>query len=199
MTEKEKMLSGKLYYGMDEELFSLRQNAKRVLFEYNNTNPDFIDKSKELLKTIIPKIGNDFFMEPPFRCDYGLNIEIGDYFYSNYNLTILDCARVKIGNHVMFGPNVSIFTAGHPVDKDMRNKELEYAFGITIGNDVWIGGNTTILPGVTIGDNVVIGAGSVITKDIDSNVVAFGNPCKTYRKIDESDKLCYYKNMPYEN
>lgn len=136
--------------------------------------------------------------EPPFRCDYGYNIEIGENFYSNYNCTILDCAKVTIGNNVLFAPNVSLFTAGHPIDATLRAQEYEYAFPITIGNDVWIGGNTVINPGVTIGSNVVIGSGSVITKDIPSNCIAAGNPCRVIRDITEEDKQYYYKKLKFD-
>ena len=137
-------------------------------------------------------------MESPFYCDYGSNIEVGENFYANFNCTILDVAKVVIGKNVMFAPNVSIYTAGHPIHPDSRNSGYEYGIGVTIGNNVWVGGNATINPGVHIGDNVVIGAGSVVTKDIEANSIAVGNPCKVLRKITEEDKKYYYKNLEFD-
>lgn len=198
MTEKEKMIAGQAYYSFGEELFEERQNAKELVFAFNACMPKEVEKRNEILKKLLGKTGKHFFIEPPFRCDYGYNIEIGEDFYANYNLVILDCAPVKIGNNVLLAPNVSIFTAGHPIDKDLRKKGIEYAREIIIGDDVWIGGNTVINPGVTIGSNVVIGAGSVITRDVPDNVVAVGNPCKILRKITQEDKKYYFKNLKIE-
>jgi len=144
------------------------------------------------------KTKETFFIEPPFRCDYGYNIEIGNNFYSNYNLIILDCAKVIIGDNVMLGPNVGIYTAGHPLHHETRNTLYEFAFPVTIGDNVWIGGNVVINPNVNIGKNTVIGSGSVVTKDISDNVIAVGNPCKVLRKITEDDKLYYYRRMKFE-
>jgi len=151
-----------------------------------------------VLKKLLGKTKNNFYVEPPFRCDYGYNIQIGEKFYANYNLIILDCAKVIIGDNVLIGPNVSIFAAGHPLHHERRNQEYEYAFPINIGHNVWIGGNVVINPGITIGDNSVIGSGSIITKDIPGNVIAKGNPCKVLREITEGDKLNYYKNLKFE-
>ncbi|MDO4880157.1 MAG: sugar O-acetyltransferase [Capnocytophaga sp.] len=197
MTEKEKMLSGKLYLSNDQTLAQELKKCKSLIFKYNQTPPSEIHEKEILISQIIGKIGKNFHIESPFFCDYGYNIEIGDNFYANHNVIILDCAKVKIGNNVFLAPNVSLFTAGHPIDFEKRNQSLEYAFPITIGNNVWIGGNTTITPNVTIGNNVVIGAGSVITKDIPDNVIAFGNPCKVHREINEEDKKYYFKNLEY--
>lgn len=199
MTEKEKMLNGKAYLSFGEELFEERQYAKDLIFEFNSLSPREVEKRNTILRELLGKTGKNFFMEQPFRCDYGYNIEIGENFYSNYNLTILDCAKVKIGDNVMFAPNVSLFTAGHPVHHEPRNSGLEYAFPITIGNNVWIGGGVIVNPDVTIGDNVVIGSGSVVTKDIPSNVIAAGNPCKVIRKITEEDKDKYFKDLKIED
>lgn len=135
------------------------------------------------------KVKGSFFIEPPFRCDYGYNIDVGENFYANYNCTILDCAQVLIGDNVLFGPNVSLFTAGHPIHLETRHEGLEFALPIVIGNDVWIGGGTIVNPGVTIGHNVVIGSGSVVTKHIPSDSIAVGNPCKVMRKITDRDRL----------
>lgn len=198
MTEKEKMLNGKPYKSFGKELFDERQYAKEMLFEYNNLRPNEIDKRNEIIKKLFGKADDNFFIEPPFRCDYGYNISIGKNFYSNYNCTILDCAKVTIGDNVMFAPNVSLFTAGHPIHFEPRNEGVEYAFPITIGDNVWIGGGVIINPDITIGDNVVIGSGSVVTKDIPSNSIAVGNPCKVIREITDEDKQYYFKNFKIE-
>lgn len=188
-SEKEKMISGKLYKAFDKELLNERQYAKEQIFNFNSFRPNEVAKRNEVIKMLFGKTKNTFCIEPPFRCDYGYNIEIGENFYSNYNLIILDCAKVIIGDNVLIGPNVSIYTAGHPVHYEIRNQEYEYALPIHIGNNVWIGGNVIINPGITIGDNSVIGSGSVISKDIPGNVIAAGNPCKVLREIMEDDKL----------
>lgn len=198
MTEKEKMLEGKLYKAFGEELAEERQYAKELVFDFNGLHPRKIEERNEIIKKLFHKIGNNLYIEPPFRCDYGYNIFVGDNFYSNYNCTILDCAKVTIGDNVLFAPNVSLFTAGHPVHHELRNTGFEYAFPITIGDNVWIGGGVIINPGITIGNDVVIGAGSVVTKDIPDNVIAVGNPCKVLRKITDNDKTCYFKKLRVE-
>ena len=152
-----------------------------ILFDFNNLRPKDLDKREEIIKKLFRKTGKDFYIESPFYCDYGFNITIGENFYANHNLVILDGAEVIIGDNVFIAPNVGIYTAGHPIDIEQRNKGIEYAKSIKIGNNVWIGGNVCIMPGVTIGDNVTIGAGAVVTKDIPSNVTAFGNPCKVHK------------------
>lgn len=134
---------------------------------------------------------------PPFHCDYGKNIEVGENFFANYNCIILDVAKVTIGKNVMFAPNVSIYTAGHPIHPDSRNSGYEYGIPVTIGDNVWIGGSVVINPGVTIGNNVVIGSGSVVTKDIPDNVIAVGNPCRVIREITEEDRKYYYKDRTF--
>lgn len=190
---KEQMTSGDPYFANSPELASLRQHAQRTCYRYNQIDPKNYKERKSVIKGLFGATTNMFHIEQPFYCDYGFNIEIGDHFFSNYHLTILDGAPVKIGNNVMFGPNVSIYTAGHPIHHEIRNTNLEYALPVTIGNNVWIGGNVVINPNISIGDNTVIGSGSVITKDIPSNVVAVGNPCKVIRKIEEKDKEFYYQ------
>jgi maltose O-acetyltransferase len=188
-SEKEKMISGKLYKAFGKELLNERQYAKEQIFRFNSFHPQEIDKRNEVIKMLLGKTKNSFFIEPPFRCDYGYNIEIGENFYSNYNLIILDCAKVIIGDNVLIGPNVGIYTAGHPLHYEIRKQEYEFALPVRIGNNVWIGGNVVLNPGITIGDNSVIGSGSVVTKDIPGNVIAAGNPCKVIREITENDKL----------
>ena len=180
MTEKDKMLAGKAYLASEEQLVKERQYAKQVLFKFNNMDPVLVEERHNLLRELLGQTKENFYFEPPFRCDYGYNIEIGNNFYANYNLTILDCAKVKIGDNVLIAPNVSLFTAGHPIHHEPRNQEYEYALPIMIGNNVWIGGNTVVNPGVKIGDNCVIGSGSVVTKDIPANSIAVGNPCRVH-------------------
>lgn len=197
-SEKEKMISGKPYKAFGDELLAERQYAKEMIFDFNSLRPNQIDERNEILKRLLGKTKDKYFIEPPFRCDFGYNIEIGENFYSNYNLIILDCAPVKIGDNVLIGPNVSIYTAGHPLHYEIRNQEYEYAFPITIGDNVWIGGNVVINPGVSIGENSVIGSGSVVTKDIPNNVIAIGNPCKVLRVITDDDKHYYFKNLKIE-
>ena len=142
--------------------------------------------------------GKQFVLEAPFRCDYGYNIHLGENFFANYNLVILDCARVSIGKNALIGPDVGIYTAGHPVHPVPRSRDLEFALPITIGDNVWIGGKVLINPGISIGDNAVIGSGSVVTRDIPSNVIALGNPCKVLREIKEKDREYYYKNRRFD-
>lgn len=185
-TEKEKMLAGELYdANHDQQLIAERQKIQELCYEYNTLKPSNMFWRKEHMKKILGKTKGEFFVEQPFMCDYGYNIEIGENFYSNHNLTILDANWVKFGDNVFVGPNCAFYTAEHPIDYKERNKGLEYAKPIIIGNNVWIGGNVVVLSGVKIGDNVVIGAGSVVTNDIPSNSVAVGNPCKVMRKIEE--------------
>lgn len=186
--EKDKMLSGELYKSFDAELLAERQRAKEIVFRYNSLQPSMIEERNELLKSLFGSVKVNFFIEPPFRCDYGCNIEIGENFYANYNLVILDCAKVTIGDNVLIGPNVGIYTAGHPLHFELRNEEWEFACPITIEDNVWIGGNVVLNPGVTVGRNSVVGSGSVVTKDIPANVVAAGNPCRVIREITDADK-----------
>lgn len=197
-TEKQKMLSGVAYQAGDAELSKDRLKAREIVFEFNNLAPKFFKQRKELLKRLFGKTERMFYVEPPFRCDYGYNIEIGDNFYANFNLVILDCAKVTIGNNVFIAPNVAIYTAGHPIHAHLRDQEVEWAQPVTIGNSVWIGGNVVINAGITIGSNVVIGSGSVVTKDIPDNMLAFGNPCKVIRAITDEDKDYYYKDFKLE-
>lgn len=184
MTNKEKMINGELYDGYDEELGIERAKAKDLCFEFNNSYPSDAKKKNEILNKLLGKIGNNVLICQPFYCDYGCNIEIGNNFFSNHNLVILDCAKVIFGDNVFIGPNCTFNTPKHPLDAKTRNKFLEYAFPIKVGNNVWIASNVTVCPNVNIGDNVVIGAGSVVTKDIPSNSLAFGVPAKVIKKLD---------------
>lgn len=182
MKEKEKMLRSELYNSNDKELFNELLKAKKACVKYNNLFLDDMEKGNEIIRNLFNSTGKEFLIMPNFHCDYGFNISIGEKFYANHNLVILDCNKVSFGDNVFIGPNCGFYAATHPIDKDVR-KELEYSKPIKVGNDVWIGGGVTVLPGVTIGDNVVIGAGSVVTKDIPSNVVAYGNPCRVVKNI----------------
>ncbi|MGX2951385.1 sugar O-acetyltransferase [Ursidibacter sp. B-7004-1] len=194
--EKQKMLSGKLYDASEKTLVQARLRAKEIIFEINQLPPSKIAERNFLFCKLFAE--NDrFHIEPPFRCDYGSNIYLGDNFYANYNCTMLDCAEIKIGKNVMFAPNVSLFTAAHPIDPNKRNSGVEFALPITIGDNVWIGGNSVIMPNVTIGNNVVIGAGSVVTKNIPDNCVAVGNPCKVLRTLNEQDQIYYFKERKF--
>lgn len=188
MTQKERMLSGKLYIGADEELRRGFKKSHELTRRFNQTTEDELDIRREILTELLKKVGNNAYIEPPFYCDYGSQITVGDNFYANCYLIVLDQCDIKIGDNVFIGPRVGIYSAGHPIDAEVRNSQLEFGKPITIGNDVWIGGNTVINPGVTIGDNVVIGSGSVVTKDIPSNCIAVGNPCKVLRPITDKDK-----------
>lgn len=197
-SEKSKMIAGKPYLAFEKELVIERQVARDLVFEFNTLGPRANKKRKQILKGLFGKTKRNFFIEPPFHCDYGYQIEIGDNFYANFNLVVLDCAKVTFGDNVLIGPNVGIYTAGHPIHPVKRNEGFEYALPISIGNNVWIGGHVVINPGITIGDNSVIASGSVVTKDIPANVIAMGNPCKVYREITEEDKLYYFKKLPFE-
>ena len=200
-SEKELMLSVQLHKALDDELFKDSRKARRLTRLFNNSNEDDLEYRTDLLKQLFKTVGENIYIEPSFHCDYGSNISVGNNFYANYDCIILDVCDVSIGNNVFLAPRVSIFTAGHPIDADVRNELLEFGKPVTIGNSVWIGGNTVINPGVTIGNNVVIGSGSVVTKDIPDNVIAVGNPCRVLREITEEDKVYWNKKREeyYQN
>ncbi|MDE6953444.1 MAG: sugar O-acetyltransferase [Erysipelotrichales bacterium] len=193
MTEKEKAKLGLLYdANYDEEILKERERINDLCFEYNSLKPSMHHQRKELIKTILKQTKENFTIMSPFYCDLG-NMIIGENFYSNYNLVVLDGATVTFGDNVFIAPNCCFSTAGHPIDAKQRNQGLEFAYPITVGDNVWFGAHVTVLPGVKIGNNSVIGAGSVVTKDIPDNVIAVGNPCKVLRKINEEDKNKYKK------
>ncbi|GFP76997.1 sugar O-acetyltransferase [Clostridium fungisolvens] len=198
MNQKERMLAGLPYKAWLDGLSEERMENKLKVHEYNLLSPDEKDKIERLIKNILGKTGDNIVVEQPFHCDYGKNIEVGNNFFANYNLTILDVGKVVIGKNAQFAPNVSLYTAGHPLHPDSRNSGYEYGIGITIGDNVWLGGNVVVNPGVHIGNNVVIGSGSVVTKDIPDNVIAVGNPCKVIREITEEDRKYYYKNYEFD-
>ena len=193
MTEKEKMLNHQLYdANYDQDLKAERAKAKDLCYEYNQLRPSDQAGHQRVMKQLLGKTKENFTIEPPFWCDYGYNIEVGENFYANHNLIILDGAKVIFGDNVFIAPNCGFHTAGHPIDHERRNQGLEYAYPIIVGDNVWIGAGVQVMPGVTIGSNVVIGGGSVVVKDIPSNSVAVGNPCKVIRTITEEDrKKCW--------
>lgn len=197
MTQKERMLKGLPYLSNEDGLFEERQSAKELCYRVNNCAPSDIESRNKYLRILLPNAKKSIYIEPPFRCDYGYNIHIGENFYANYNLIVLDCAKVTIGDNVLIGPNVCITTAGHPIHH-LSRKRYEYADEVKIGNNVWIGANVVINPGVIIGDNSVIGSGSVVTKNIESDVVAVGNPCRILRKITDKDREYYYKDRKFD-
>lgn len=198
MNHKERMLAGLPYKAWKDGLPEEQMENKKRIYEYNLCPPDQTEKIDRLIRAILGKAGKNISFLAPFHCDYGKNIKVGNNFYANYNCIILDVGPVIIGDNVMFGPNVSLLTAGHPVHPVSRNSGYEYGLGITIGNNVWIGGHTVVNPGLSIGDNAVIGSGSVVTKNIPENVVAAGNPCKILREITEADKKYYYKDRIFD-
>ncbi len=184
MTEKEKMLAGEVYSAVDQQLLEELAQARELIHDYNLLRPSENQRKLELLRRLLGSIGDDdIIINQPFRCDYGRQISVGRRFFANFNFTVLDEARVTIGDDCFVGPNVSIYTACHSTDPVERNSRQEWARPVTIGHNVWIGGSVTILPGVTIGDNVTIGAGSVVTHDIPACSVAVGNPCKVVKTI----------------
>lgn len=189
MTEKEKMLKEMLYdANNDENLLKERAIAKNLCFKYNQLMPSDVENQKQVLKELLGEVNDSVIFVAPFWCDYGYNIRVGKNFFANHNTVILDGAKVTFGDNVFIAPNCGFYTAGHPIDSKRRNQGLEYAYPITIGNNVWIGAGVHVMPGVTIGNHVVIGAGSVVVKDIPSNSVAVGNPCHVIREITEEDE-----------
>lgn len=198
MNQKERMLAGLPYKAWLDGLSEERMENKKRIYRYNSLSPEQGEEQAALIKEIIGKCGENIWIETPFHCDYGWNIEVGENFFANYNLTILDVGKVVIGKNAQIAPNVSIYTAGHPVHPDSRNTGYEYGIGVTIGDSVWLGGNTVINPGVTIGNNVVIGAGSVVTKNLPDDVIAVGNPCRVLRKITEEDRKYYFKDREFD-
>jgi len=190
MTEKEKMLKQKLYdAGNDKKLVAERMKAKDLCYAFNQLRPSEVKQQRALLKQLLGQTKENPCILAPFWCDYGYNIEIGANFFANHDLVILDCAKVQFGDNVFIGPHCGFYTAGHPLDVERRNKGLEYAYPIKVGNNVWIGAGVHVMPGVSIGNNVVIGSGSIVVKDIPDNVVALGNPCRIIRSITDEDKL----------
>lgn len=202
MDLKEMMKNGMLYNcsleALDSELEEKLAYCKELLYDFNHSRPAEIEKRNEIIRKVFAEAGENFYIEPPLNANWGCNTHIGNDFYSNFNLTLVDDSDIFIGNHVMIAPNVVIATGTHPVCPELREQVYQYNLPVTIEDNVWIGAGAIILPGVTIGKNSVIGAGSVVTKDIPDNVVAVGNPCKVLREIDEHDRKYYYKDRKIE-
>lgn len=198
MNQKERMYANLPYLAWLDGLSEMRLENKKKIYEFNHLPPERWDENTSLLKKILGKTGENIHIEAPFHCDYGCNIEVGENFFANYNLTVLDVGKVTIGANAQIAPNVSIYSAGHPIHPDCRNSGYEYGIDVTIGDNVWIGGSATIMPGIHIGNNVVIGGGSVVTKDIPDNCIAAGNPCRIIRQITEEDKKYYYKDREFD-
>ncbi|MEM6844771.1 MAG: sugar O-acetyltransferase [Bacteroidota bacterium] len=186
-TEKEKMLAGELYDPQDKQLADERIQTRLLIKELNDIREDQTEERARVLQKLIPNAGGGLWLQPPFYCDYGSNMMIGEKVFFNFNCVVLDVTYVKIGSRTLFGPNVQIYTATHPVDYRERSSGLEFAKPISIGEDVWVGGSAIICPGVTVGDRTIIGAGSVVTRDIPSDVFAAGNPCKVIRKLTQQE------------
>lgn len=187
-----------LPYIADARVAEEMKATKRRMQQFNTHDAGDYEGLQKLAYKLLGKAGKNCTLTPPFYCDYGTHTEVGDNFFSNYNCVILDVAKVTIGDNVLFGPNVAVYTAGHPIHPQMRNTAYEYGIPVKIGSNVWVGGNAVITPGVTIGDNTVIGAGSVVTKDIPAGVIAAGNPCRVLREITEEDKKYYFKHLEFD-
>ncbi|WP_294407551.1 sugar O-acetyltransferase [uncultured Clostridium sp.] len=194
MTTRERMKNGQVYFCTDEEIAKEQEQCLEILYDFNHTRPSQMEERNRILKSLLAEVGDNCYVEPPLHANWGKNTHFGSNVYANFNLTLVDDTDIFVGNNVMFGPNVTVATAGHPIDPDLRLKVAQFNIPIHIGNNVWIGAGAIIMPGVNIGDNTVIGAGSIVTKDIPANVVAVGNPCRVMREINERDKKYYYKD-----
>lgn len=195
MSIEEKMHNGELYLPNGEEIMREQLQCLEKLYDFNNTRPTELTKRTEMLKEMFAQIGENCYIEPPFHANWGgKHVHFGKNVYANFNLTLVDDTHIYVGDGTMFGPNVVVATAGHPILPSLREQAYQYNFPVHIGKNCWLGAGVIVVPGVTIGDNTVIGAGSVVTKDIPSNVVAVGNPCRVLREIDERDKEFYFKN-----
>ena len=195
MTEKDKMHIGELYLPDDKEIMEWQTKCLDRLYDFNNTRPTEGEKRQALLKEMFAEIGKGCYLEPPFHSNFGGgHCHFGNYVYANFGLTLVDDTHIYVGDYTMFGPHVTVATAGHPIYPELREKLYQYNMSVHIGRNCWIGAGVLIMPGVTIGDNAVIGAGSVVTKDIPSNVLAFGSPCKVQREIGEHDREFYWRD-----
>ena len=195
MSMKEKMHTGDLYLPQDRDILKEQKKCLEKLYEYKHTRPSEEEKRDRLLKEMFAEIGEGCYIEPPFHANFGgAHVHFGKNVYANFNLTVVDDTHVYVGDFTMFGPNVTVATAGHPILPELRKEAYQYNFTVKIGRNCWIGAGAVIVPGVTIGDNTVIGAGSIVTKDIPSNVVAVGNPCRVIREIGGHDREYYFKN-----
>ncbi|HOO51269.1 MAG TPA: sugar O-acetyltransferase [Alphaproteobacteria bacterium] len=196
MTKKEQLHNGKLYICNDKELFEEQARYMEILYDFNHCRPSETAKRQELLKKFLAEVGDNCHIEPPLHANWGCHTHMGKNVYANFNLTLVDDTHIYIGDYVMFGPNVTIATAGHPILPELRKRDhpLQFNVPVIIEENVWIGAGVVVLPGVTIGENSVIGAGAIVTKNIPPNVVAAGNPCRVLREINEHDRMYYYKD-----
>ncbi|MEY8428277.1 sugar O-acetyltransferase [Lachnospiraceae bacterium 46-15] len=195
MSMKDKMHTGELYLPNDEEIMTGQLKKLDRLYDFNATRPTELDKRSALLKEMFAEIGEECYIEPPLHTNFGGgHVHFGKNIYANFNLTLVDDTHIYIGDYTMIGPNVTVATAGHPIFPQLRREGYQYNAPVHIGENCWLGAGVIVLPGITIGDNTVIGAGSVVTKDIPANVVAVGNPCRVLRKINEHDKIYYFKD-----
>ncbi len=198
MDKKIMLHSQQVYFCNDEALAAMQTECLETLYDYNQTRPSEGEKRSNILNHLLASVGKNCYIEPPLRANWGCHTHLGDNVYANFNLTLVDDTHIYIGDHVMIGPNVTIATAGHPIAPELRRDIAQFNIPVHIGNNVWIGANSVVLPGVTIGENSVIGAGSVVTKDIPANVVAVGNPCRVLREIGEHDKEFYFRDRKIE-
>lgn len=195
MSMKDKLHTGELYLCMDEDIIKEQEGYMDLLYEFNQTRPTEFPKRQALLKKMFAEYGDNCYIEPPLRANWGgHHVHFGNNVYANFNLTLVDDTHIYVGDNTLIGPNVTISSAGHPIEPNLRSQNYQYNFPVRIGKNVWLGAGVVIVPGVTIGDNTVVGAGSVVTKDLPSNVVAVGNPCRVLREIGEKDREFYFKN-----
>ncbi|CAH0535628.1 Galactoside O-acetyltransferase [Vibrio stylophorae] len=194
----DKRHSQNVYDCGDAALIQEQQNCLELLYDFNQTRPSQVEFRQQLMERIFASVGKDCYIEPPLRANWGKHTHLGHCVYANFNLTLVDDTHVYIGDHVMIGPNVTLATAGHPIEPSLRQQITQFNLPIHIGNNVWIGGHSIVLPGITIGENSVIGAGSVVTKDIPANVVAVGNPCRVLREINDYDRQFFAKGRAYD-
>lgn len=195
MSEKDKLHTGDLYLPGDDEILKKQQQCLEKLYDFNQTRPSEMDKRNAMLKEMLAEVGEGCYIEPPFHSNFGgHHVHFGNYVYANFNFTAVDDTHIYVGDYTMFGPNVTLATAGHPILPELREKAYQYNMPIHIGRNCWLGAGVCVMPEVTIGDNTVIGAGSVVTNDIPANSVAYGTPCRVIRKISEHDREYYFKN-----
>ncbi len=195
MSEKDKLHTGDLYLPGDDEILVEQQQCLEKLYDFNQTRPSEMDKRSAMLKEMLAEVGEGCYIEPPFHSNFGgHHVHFGNYVYANFNFTTVDDTHIYVGDYTMFGPNVTLATAGHPILPELREKAYQYNMPIHIGRNCWLGAGVCVMPGVTIGDNTVIGAGSVVTNDIPANSVAYGTPCRVIREISEHDREYYFKN-----
>ena len=196
----EQMHSGQIYDPNEADLAKEQMLCLEKLYDYNATRPSEGEKRTALLKDMFAELGENCYIEPPFHANWGgHHVHFGDWVYANFNLTLVDDTHIYVGSHTMFGPNVTLATAGHPILPELREKALQFNMPIHIGSNCWLGSGVVVLPSVTIGDNTVIGAGSIVTKDIPANVVAVGNPCHVLREINDHDREFYFKDRKINN